>query len=44
MAKQSYERKELASMRELNRKKRTSERAKARKAKAGVVTYKVFSK
>lgn len=44
MAKQSYERKELAAMREMNRKKRTSERTKARKAKAGAVVYKPFAK
>jgi hypothetical protein len=44
MAKQSYERKELAAMRELNRKNRDAERAKARKAKAGAVVYKPFAK
>lgn len=44
MAKQSYERKELASMREANRKRRDKERAEQRAAKNGAVTYKRFSK
>lgn len=44
MAKQSYERKQLSVMREANRKRRDKERAIARAAKNGAVTYKRFSK
>jgi hypothetical protein len=45
MAKQSYERKELASMREANRKRRDKERAEQRAVKNNTaVTYKRFSK
>jgi hypothetical protein len=45
MAKQSYERKELASMREANRKRRDKERAEQRAVKTNTaVTYKRFSK
>ena len=44
MAKQSYERKELAAMREANRKRRDKQRSEQRAVKNAAVTYKRFSK